>query len=497
MISPVPHGDLTPKNILVDDHGNLKLTSISFAQITLSLPSEEQGMLFEAEISSARYMSPELVQDDTLPSPASDMWAFGNVAFWIFSGLVPYPEYKYETEVVSQITKGVPPNGPDQLERLEELGGISIPEDMLWLTNGTWASISRCWNMDPGKRLKATEFLHELEIQSNMSEISGELDHWNISGITDLTGRIKKSETRSYGPTLGWSQGIWRGAYDGRGIRTTHITLWCWKTTLSQGFFRSSLEVTVKGVQSTPTNSSSIAARQSIRHQIFLLKQIEHDNVCMLLGFDQQFIHFSILPGIVLEFCSNGTLQEYYAQRFDTLNRRDAANLLKDLGNAIHHLHHSIPQGVIVHGNLSTDTVLIDSRGTLKLGNFEFACQYAHADNSLEAPVISAPPIAPPPSRWHAPEFFESSKDAWPNPTQFTDMWAVGCLVVAIWINKQPFAEYDSPGALSQIIGGSKPYIQDDCSAQIWEIVTHLWTSPHYDRISTTRFIKMVDALNV
>ncbi|KAG8760534.1 hypothetical protein FRC12_009548 [Ceratobasidium sp. 428] len=475
LISPISHGDLTPSNILVDAGGNLKLTSISLTRISLSLPSEEQGVLFEGGINSARYMSPELLQDEACPTPQSDMWAFGNVAFWIHSGLVPYPEHKYEIAVIAQLNQGTPPNGSSQLEKLETLGGISIPEDILWRTNGTWASIMRCWNTDVRNRLTATQFLRELKIQSNISEISGATARWGISGVTDLTGRIKRSETRSYGPTLGWSQGVWRGAYDGRGNRVTHITLWCWRTTLSQGFFRSNIDVTVKGAQLMPTDSSTIAARQA--------------------RIDQQFKEFSVLPGIVLEFCSNGTLQEYYSRKFNDLDDEDKKSLLRDIGNGVHYLHHSVSQGIVVHGNLSMDTVLVDDRGTLRLSNFEFACQYQRTDNILEAPVILAPPIAPAPSRWHAPEFFGGPKDSWPNPTQFTDMWAVGCLVVAAWTNKLPFAEFDSPGALFEIINGSEPYLRSDCNPQIWDIATHLWAIPHYDRISTTRFIELVAAL--
>ncbi|KAG8768327.1 ATP binding [Ceratobasidium sp. 428] len=349
-----------------------------------------------------------------------------------------------------------------------------------------------------------------------MSERSGVFDHWSISGIKDLTGRIKKSETTNYGLSMGWSRGIWRGEYDGRGTRTTYITLWSWKTTLSQGFFRSSLDVVVKGVQLTPKNSTTYAARQasslcykllghqktdirsqSIRHELLLLKQLQHDNICPLLGFDQQYMQFAGVPGIVLEYYPNGTLQEYYTQRFNELDPQNKKILVKDLCKALHYLHHELPQGFIVHGNLSTDTILVDTQGNLKLANFEFACQYANADNILEAPVIFAPPIAPPPSRWHAPEFFEGPSDTWPNPTQFTDMWAIGCLIVAIWTNRLPFTEYDSPGALSQIISGSKPYSEEDCPSQVWQVATRLWKSPHYDRVLTARLAELVEAMNV
>ncbi|KAG8785198.1 ATP binding [Ceratobasidium sp. 428] len=444
-------------------------------------------------------MSPELLQDEAGPTPESDMWAFGNVAFWvIFSGLEPYPEHKNEIEVIAQITRGIPPNGPNQLEKLEDLGGTPIPEDSLWQTSGTWEFISKCWNVAIKHRPTATQFLDNLENQSNMSERSGLFDHWNVTGIIDLTGRIKKSETTHYdGLSLGYSRGIWRGEYDGRGTQTTYITLWCRKTTLSQGFFRSTLDVVIKGVQLTPKNSTTYAARQSIRHELLLLKQLQHNNICSLLGFDQQYMQFSGVPGIVLEYCSDGTLQEYLTRKFDKLDQQDKKELIKDLCKALHYLHHELPQGSIVHGNLSTETVLIDTKGNCKLSSFEFACQYTHADNILEAPVIFAPPIAPPPSRWHAPEYFEGPSDVWPNPTQFTDMWALGCLIVAVWTNSLPFVEHDSPGALSQIINGSKPYSEEDCSSQVWGIVTRLWASPHYDRILMGRLVELVEAINV
>ncbi|KAG8709805.1 hypothetical protein FRC09_000459 [Ceratobasidium sp. 395] len=205
-ISPVPHGDLTPKNILVDANGNLRLTSISFARLSLDLASEHRARLFEGDTPSARYMSPELLQDEASPTPESDMWAFGNVAFWIFSGLEPYSEHKNEIEVVAQITRGIPPNGPDQLAKLGDLDETPIPDDSLWQTNGTWESISRCWSVVTKHRPTATQFLDDLENQSNMSERSGVFDHWNISGIKDLTGRIKKSETTNYGLSLAWSR---------------------------------------------------------------------------------------------------------------------------------------------------------------------------------------------------------------------------------------------------------------------------------------------------
>ncbi|QRV89272.1 Tyrosine kinase domain protein [Ceratobasidium sp. AG-Ba] len=427
-ISPIPHGDLTPANILVDHSGILKLTAFSVSRLISKIPAKERKLLVENERVSVRYMSPELLQDGAQPTPESDIWAFGNIAFWIFSGLRPYSEYNAEHDVALQITKGALPNEPSQLMDLESLDDTEFPERCSWLTNGVWSAIMKCWSTTTSERPTATQFLRDLDNRSEMSERAGIYDKWNIPGVQDLTGRVRKSETRNYGASLGWSRGVWRGTYDGRGARTTYVELWCWKTTLSQGYFRSSLE--------------------------------------------------------------------YYDQHFHEMDSRAKHSLLSQLGKAIQYLHHEISQGAIIHGNLSMETILVDSNGALKLSNFEFACQYAHADNLLEAPVIFAPPLSPYPSRWHAPEFFEVATDSgWPNPTQFTDIWSTGCLVVAIWTNKLPFTDCDTPGAISHIMHGSKPYMQEDCPLIIWEFANRFWSSPFYDRILAKGFLEHLESL--
>jgi hypothetical protein len=130
--------------------------------------------------------------------------------FKVFSGLVPYPESKEEIQVITRITKGIPPNGQSQLERVEELGGTPVPDDSHWLTNGTWASILRCWNQNIAKRPTASQFLQELSNRSQMPERPMMFDNWAINGVVDLTGGVKKLKARGYGPTLGWSRGVWR-----------------------------------------------------------------------------------------------------------------------------------------------------------------------------------------------------------------------------------------------------------------------------------------------
>lgn len=113
--------------------------------------------------------------------------------------------------MVSQICRGIAPNGIAQLEHAQELGGIPVALDSPWLTNGVWNLILRCWNQDGKQRIGAAEFLKELNHRSQMSNrVTFLSNNWTIDGLSDLTENVKKPEARGYGPVLGWSQGVWR-----------------------------------------------------------------------------------------------------------------------------------------------------------------------------------------------------------------------------------------------------------------------------------------------
>lgn len=87
------------------------------------------------------------------------------------------------------------------------------------------------------------------------------------------------------------------------------------------------LKITVKGVQDISADRYIYAARQvsktqylsslsinackqTIKHELLVLKQLQHPNICALLGYDQHNLRTAGVPAIVSEYCSNGTLEE-------------------------------------------------------------------------------------------------------------------------------------------------------------------------------------------
>ncbi|KAF8601649.1 hypothetical protein BDV93DRAFT_230657 [Ceratobasidium sp. AG-I] len=117
-------------------------------------------------------------------------------------------------------------------------------------------------------------------------------------------------------------------------------------------------------------------------------------------------------------------------------------------------------------------------------------------DNPSLARIIYVPHLASSPTRWHAPELFNDSTDSVsPCPTRYSDMWAFGCVLVAVLSDQPPYESYDLPGAISCITEGMRPYTQDICSDDVWELANTLWDTPAYSRASATQAYARLSSL--
>ncbi|KAG9091931.1 hypothetical protein FS749_016135 [Ceratobasidium sp. UAMH 11750] len=313
--SPLAHGDLTPHNILADSKGTLKLTLISFARLSANLPTHTQTAAPNDDAISARYLSPELVakDDGSWPTPHADMWSFGCVACWMYVKIDPYPECRSEHEVISNIIDGLPPFSVSQLSRIGLLGRPEVMPSAPWMTNGTLAAILRCWNQDGNRRPTATACL------SDLAELLDQEIHKQVPispDVPDLAGKVTTPDHPKK-KILGYFQGTWRRAFNYRSTGVIVFDYQWWRGLYSPGFFRRSVEVDVKGIRLPPfANAGGFvdAAKQSIHHEIALLRQLKHENICRFLGYD--ITHGGTVtrlrvPAILTEFCSNGTLGEY------------------------------------------------------------------------------------------------------------------------------------------------------------------------------------------
>ncbi|KAJ1305009.1 hypothetical protein OPQ81_000052 [Rhizoctonia solani] len=151
----VVHGDLKALNILVSPEGVAKLTDFGLstvAEASLAF-SETTG---HRQGFSTRWAAPELLLDELPKSKQSDVYALGMTMLEIFSGSIPYSEYKKDFQVMLKVQEGILPLRPPQIS--DESRG-----DLLWHL------LVNCWNRDSNKRPRAIEvydYLNDLSAKN-------------------------------------------------------------------------------------------------------------------------------------------------------------------------------------------------------------------------------------------------------------------------------------------------------------------------------------------
>lgn len=108
--------DLRPINILVNEHGSLKLGDFGLAKRIIDLTQGDK----ESRKGNPYYMAPELFQDDGVCSFYSDFWAFGCVLFEMATGHPPFIANSVQ-ELITQICNANTPNVPEFSEDFNEL----------------------------------------------------------------------------------------------------------------------------------------------------------------------------------------------------------------------------------------------------------------------------------------------------------------------------------------------------------------------------------------
>ncbi|KXN81904.1 Tyrosine-protein kinase CSK [Leucoagaricus sp. SymC.cos] len=140
------HGGLGPETVLVSVEGRALITD-------LDVTSKEE----DSSVLSIRYSAPELSLEDSRPTKATDIWAFGCLGHEVLSGKVPFCQCSSDIKANSAIARGDKPARPGQDRR----GGGAINDT-------TWDLLMMCWEyaaVDRPTSLKFQEMLSHIRIE--------------------------------------------------------------------------------------------------------------------------------------------------------------------------------------------------------------------------------------------------------------------------------------------------------------------------------------------
>jgi len=135
----IVHGNIHPGNILIGDGGTALVSDIAITKVYTDLNPSTNTL----ELSHVRYMAPEYICDAVeLPTPACDVYSFGNTCFEVLSTIQPFAQCRSGVEVVlSLYAQEFPFNRPAK-PILEPPG----------LDQRLWDFMICCWAIEPNLR---------------------------------------------------------------------------------------------------------------------------------------------------------------------------------------------------------------------------------------------------------------------------------------------------------------------------------------------------------
>ncbi|KAJ2708249.1 ATP binding [Coemansia sp. IMI 203386] len=185
----------------------------------------------------------------------------------------------------------------------------------------------------------------------------------------------------------------------------------------------------------------------ALRHELDLLKGLDHKNVVKYLGTDMDDLNLYIF----LEYVSGGSVSSALAS-FGMFPESLVSTYTRQILDGLVYLH---DQGII-HRDIKGGNVLIDQDGSVKISDFGISKRVdevvlaSKKDRraSLQGSVF-----------WMAPEVVKDTKY-----TVKGDVWSLGCLVIEMITGAHPFPDLDQMQALYSIGQRGRPKIPNDMS---------------------------------
>ncbi|CAJ1963241.1 unnamed protein product [Cylindrotheca closterium] len=186
-------------------------------------------------------------------------------------------------------------------------------------------------------------------------------------------------------------------------------------------------------------------------------------------------------PMLVMELMEHGSLYEVLQNPTTALESDLILHIIQDIAQGIRFLHSSNPP--LIHGDLKSGNILIDSKFRAKLADFGMVKQSSKA-------ATGTPP-------WMAPEILSGKSS---NTTK-SDMYSIGVIINEIVSRKEPY--HAATDDLSVILNGvtdpkvnRRPEIPSFCPVKVKKLIMFLWHADPKLRPTATELNNRLDDLN-
>lgn len=469
------HGDLTPNNVLLNNDKRAVLTDFGLSSMLGDITGFSYLERSCAQPGAIRYSAPELLKDsDTSirPDIRSDVYSFGCLALKVLSGNEPWADVKHSRSIIIKVADGHTQQRPTHDPVLDE----------------HWRLIQPCF-LRPGARPSTRDILKFLkaELQSEDQKMSvvnqtctnrdeattsfGYKTTVNTSHLTRSSGTspiitanqhiastspsfIPDIPDKGKGSARKFSLNVFRRksaqSIKTRGANieqetTDHFAVIAacslkivedsaippggfgntFQCILQKNAFKKE-NVAVKSIKVRDDDEGSIKkAQKIILAEVQGWMSLRHENLLPVYGTTTGF--GSSLPCLVSPWMEKGSLTSYLSATNQTLTSAAKFSLLSHVTAGLRFLHNN----TIIHGNLSSNNVLIDNRNTVRLADYGLSSVVSMCGELFQSYHCGA-------LRWTAPELISNDDQELGNE-YYIDIYSFGCIMLHVLSGKLPY----------------------------------------------------------
>ncbi|KAM3539192.1 hypothetical protein ARSEF1564_007883 [Beauveria bassiana] len=177
--------------------------------------------------------------------------------------------------------------------------------------------------------------------------------------------------------------------------------------------------------------------KEALLDEISIMKEGRHKNVINFL--DAFLVNENRMLWVVMDYMDGGALIDVIDNN-STISERHIATLCRETCRGLQHLHSK----QIVHRDIKSDNVLIDSRGNVKITDFGY-CAKLTARRSKRATLVGT-------TYWMAPEVVKQKRYGYK-----VDVWSLGIMAIEMAEAEPPYMDMEPMRALYLIATGVTP----------------------------------------
>ncbi|XP_052078614.1 uncharacterized protein LOC127716450 isoform X2 [Mytilus californianus] len=217
--------------------------------------------------------------------------------------------------------------------------------------------------------------------------------------------------------------------------------------------------------------------------EVSLLKELHHPRVVQLIG----VCTTDKFPLMVLEFMARGSLYYYlHDPKCESMDHAEYYGVAHDIALGMNYLHQHKPQ--VLHLDLKSMNVLLDSSGRAKIADFGFS-KFRH-DADLKASKLSKKKSMCSSPTWMAPELLETGEI-----TTKADVYSFGIILWEMLTRSHPYDGCSVFQILERVRLNKRPEIPTNSPPDLSSLIKRCWDQNPAKRPAFKDIILQLDKL--